>query len=123
MISGIHYNYSLSEETIQKLYDNFPQEISYKNFKNMLYLKIVRNYIRYKWLIIYLTGTTPSANKTFTEECLEFMDHRDLDGDYYSNEGSSIRNSRFGYKNLVQLYPRYENVKEFTEDISDYIEK
>ena len=40
MISGIHYNFSFKEETIQKLYKNTDKTTSYQDFKNQIYLKI-----------------------------------------------------------------------------------
>lgn len=124
MISGIHYNFSINEETLQKLYSNFKnKEISYKNFKNEIYLKITRNYLRLKWLIIYLTGATPAAHKTFTPECIELMENFDGIDSFYSEKGASFRNSNIGYKNLLPLYPRYDNVQNFVNDVNSFIEE
>lgn len=124
MISGIHYNFSIDEKTIQKLYSNYEKEdISYKNFKNEIYLKITRNYLRLKWLIIYLTGATPSAHKTFTKECIDLMKNFDGIDSFYSKEGVSFRNSSIGYKNLLALYPRYDNIRNFINDVKSFIEE
>ncbi len=123
MISGIHYNFSLNEETIKKLYSKHEKDISYKNFKNEIYLKITRNYLRLKWFIIYLTGATPAAHKTFTKECTSLMEKQDNEGNYYSEEGISFRNSRIGYKNLVALYPRYDKINNFVKDVNSYIDE
>lgn len=123
MISGIHYNYSLDEETIKKLYSKVNKDISYKNFKNEIYLKITRNYLRLKWFLIYLTGATPAAHKTFTEESINLMEKQDNMDSYYSNNGVSFRNSRMGYKNLVSLYPRYDNINNFVNDVNSYIDE
>ncbi|RAP44884.1 MAG: glutamate--cysteine ligase [Methanosphaera sp. rholeuAM6] len=121
MISGIHYNFSFSEETLKKLHRQLAPEKSYKNFKNEAYLKVVRNYNRYKWFIIYITGASISAHKTFTQECLDLMHLEDGHGSHYSNQGPSYRNSRIGYKNLEALYPRYDSVEHFCEDVNGYI--
>lgn len=123
MISGIHYNFSINEETLQKLYSNYNNNVSYKNFKNEIYLKITRNYLRLRWLIIYLTGATPSAHKTFTKECIKLMENFDGIDSYYSKEGASFRNSKIGYKNLLALYPHYDNILKFTSDVNNYIEE
>lgn len=123
MISGIHYNYSLNEDTIHKLHNHLDKNRSYKNFKNEVYLKISRNYLRYKWFIIYITGASIAAHNTFTKECLEIMPLNDRHGSYYSNTGVSYRNSKIGYKNLVKLYPRYDSVKHFCEDVKGYVAK
>ncbi len=123
MISGIHYNYSLNDDIIEKLYKSYPGDITYKNFKNEIYLKITRNYLRYKWLIIYLTGSTVAAHKTFTNECINLMHLDDNKGSKYSNQGASYRNSHIGYKNLEPLYPRYDSTKHFAEDVNEYIKE
>lgn len=121
MISGIHFNFSFAEETLRKLYQNERKE-TFEEFKNEVYLKIARNYIRYCWLVIYLTGSSISCHNTFTEDCINLMDKKDKYGSYYSTKGTSLRNGSCGYKNLKKLYPRYNSVDEFAEDVSSYIE-
>lgn len=121
MISGIHYNFSFNEKIIEKLYNNYPEKITYKEFKNKLYLKIVRNYLRYKWLVIYLTGCSVGAHKTFTTECTNLMNKKDNNNSYYSTEGVSFRNASCGYKNTVALYPRYDNTENFIKDVNKFI--
>ena len=123
MISGIHYNYSLSDHTLDKLHKNLAPHEKYRNFKNSIYLKIVRNYNRYKWFLIYLTGASIAAHRTFTKECLEIMPLEDEYESRYSSTGPSYRNSRIGYKNLEHLYPRYDTVEHFIEDVKHYIEE
>lgn len=123
MISGIHYNFSFNEETLQKLHKRYAPEESYKNFKNEVYLKLVRNYTRYKWFIIYITGASISAHKTFTKECLNLMHLDDGHDSFYSNQGPSYRNSHIGYKNLEELYPRYDSIENFCEDVNNFIEE
>ena len=54
LISGIHYNFSFDESIIEKLYEDSKRKLSYKEFKNSIYLKVARNYLRYRWLIVYL---------------------------------------------------------------------
>ena len=128
MISGIHFNFSFKEDMIRKLFlfhkenDDF-KGISYKEFKDKLYLKISRNYIRYVWLIIYLTGCSVAAHDTFTEECRNLMENTDNRGSVYSLKGPSFRNASCGYKNLHSLYPNYDSVKEFTRDIQSFIDE
>ena len=121
MISGIHFNFSFAEETLRKLYQN-DRKGTFEEFKNEAYLKIARNYIRYCWLVIYLTGSSVSCHDTFTDDCIRLMDKKDKFGSYYSTKGASLRNGSCGYKNLKKLYPNYNSVEEFTKDISSYIE-
>lgn len=132
LISGIHFNFSFEEELIRKLYDNIilnddeslcsDSRLSYKDFKDNLYLKITRNYIRYVWLIIYLTGCSVAAHNSFTPECTKLMEKSDNKGSFYSDKGPSFRNASCGYKNLEHLYPDYNSVKGFTDSVQSYID-
>ena len=131
LISGIHFNFSFNDELIEKLYENIDlsevekdknSKISYQEFKNMVYLKISRNYIRHVWLIIYLTGCSVAAHNTFTPECTDLMECNDDYGGVYSERGPSFRNASCGYKNLERLYPNYSSVDAFTSDVQSFID-
>ncbi|WP_295721947.1 glutamate--cysteine ligase [uncultured Methanobrevibacter sp.] len=121
MISGVHFNFSFSDYLIDRLFENEVEDISYKEFKNNIYLKITRNYIRYCWLIIYLTGASIGSHKTFSPECIHLMDKKDEYGSYYSTRGPSFRNASCGYKNIKDLFPSYDSVREFVKDLQEFI--
>ena len=122
MISGVHFNFSFTDEFLEKLHSMVSPDLSFQEFKNNVYLKIARNYLRYCWLIIYLTGCSIGSHKTFSNDCIHLMDAKDDYGSYYSTKGPSFRNASCGYKNLMELYPSYDSVEEFTEDIEGFIE-
>ena len=69
LISGIHYNYSFNEEIIRKLYESSDKELTYKEYKNSIYLKVARNYLRYRWIIVYLLGAAPVIHESFLNGC------------------------------------------------------
>ena len=123
MISGVHFNFSFSDNFLKKLYSLEKSNATFKEFKNDIYLKIARNYLRYCWLIIYLTGCSIGSHQTFSHDCIHLMDARDNFGSYYSTRGPSFRNASCGYKNLKELYPSYDSVEEFVADINRYIEE
>ena len=122
MISGVHFNFSFSDEFIEKLYGISESEMSFKHFKDEIYLKITRNYLRYCWLIIYLTGCSIGSHDSFSKDCIHLMDEMDVYGSHYSTRGPSLRNSSCGYKNLKNLYPGYSSVDEFVRDVRSYID-
>lgn len=122
MISGVHFNFSFSDTFLKKLYALINPFLTFKDFKNAIYLKISRNYIRYCWLIIYLTGCSIGSHKTFSNECIHLMDAQDGYGSYYSTKGPSFRNASCGYKNLNELYPSYNNIEEFVCDVNKFID-
>lgn len=122
MISGVHFNFSFSDEFLKNLHSLESPELPFQEFKNNVYLKITRNYLRYCWLIIYLTGCSIGSHKTFSNDCIHLMDAQDEFGSYYSTKGPSFRNASCGYKNLIELYPSYASLGEFTSDIDSFIE-
>mgnify|MGYP002734630076 CR=1 FL=1 len=121
MISGVHFNFSFDEDVLRKLQKISKSDLSFKEFRNDVYLKIARNYLRHCWLIIYLTGCSIGTHSTFTKECIHLMDATDDYGSFYSTKGPSFRNSSCGYKNLKKLYPSYASVDEFVRDINGFI--
>lgn len=120
LISGIHYNFSFDENIIEKLYENSTKEISYKEFKNNIYLKVARNYLRYRWIVVYLLGAAPVVHESFIDDCKCPLDKISKKG--YSSLGAiSHRNGKCGYKNKIDLFPSYNSINEYLESIDKYI--
>ncbi len=122
MISGIHFNFSFNIDVLKRFYENLDYSMTYKEFQNQIYLKIVRNYIRLTWFIIYITGCSVALHESFTCECIKLTDLEGLDGCFYATKAISLRNSQCGYKNKEELYPNYESVDSFLESIENFIE-
>ena len=120
LISGIHYNFSFDESIIEKLYEDSEKKLSYKEFKNSTYLKVARNYLRYRWLIVYLFGASPVVHESFIDGCKCPL--KEINNNEYSSVGAiSHRNGKCGYKNKVDLFPSYNSVNEYLESIDGYI--
>lgn len=56
MVSGIHFNFEYDQALIQQLYDEQSEVTDCKQFKTKVYMKVARNFLRYRWLITYLLG-------------------------------------------------------------------
>lgn len=120
LISGIHYNFSFDEDIIKKLYENSDKNDSYKIFKNSIYLKVARNYLRYRWIIVYLLGAAPIVHGSFiTENKCPLM--KLTKNGYSSNGAISHRNGKCGYKNKVDLFPSYKTVEDYIGSINGYL--
>ena len=120
LISGIHYNFSLSDEVLNKLYENSSKEEDYKTFKDNLYLKISRNYLRYRWLLIYLLGSTGVVHYSYKGECLKKLNN--ITDEAYSCDGIvSYRNSDCGYGNRTTLFADYTSTKDYVDSIKRFI--
>jgi len=92
MISGIHYNFSYSEALIEKLHKASGKKVDYQDFKNDLYMLAARNYLRYHWFLVFIQGKTPVAV------------------DIAEPEARSLRNSKYGYQNKVDLNLAYDSL-------------
>ncbi|HGM1460820.1 TPA: bifunctional glutamate--cysteine ligase GshA/glutathione synthetase GshB [Clostridioides difficile] len=122
LLSGIHYNFSFNEKLIKKLYENSDKSLGYKDFKNKIYLKVSRNYLRYRWLLIYLLGGTGAVHETYIEDCVRQLEEVGQGG--FSNEGAlSYRNSECGYTNKHELFPSYNSVEEYVSSLEQFIKE
>lgn len=120
LISGIHYNFSLNDDVLNKLYENSSKKEDFKTFKDNLYLKIVRNYLRYRWLLIYLLGSTGVVHSSYKGECLKKLDN--IAYEAYSCEGIvSYRNSDCGYGNRITLFADYTSTREYVNSVKRFI--
>lgn len=120
LISGIHYNFSFDENIIERLYENSNKDVLYKEFKNSIYLKVARNYLRYRWIIVYLLGAAPLVHESFIDDCKCPL--KKVTKSSYSSLGAiSHRNGKCGYKNKIDLFPSYNSVNDYLDSINKYI--
>lgn len=120
LVSGVHYNFSFDEDLLKELYSLLKPNIDFKTFKDEIYFKIGRNLLKYKWLLIYLTGASPVFHKSYKGACKKAVKKIGRD-DYYFKGVNSLRNSECGYKNLEDFYVSYNNVNEYVNDIRNLI--
>lgn len=129
LISGIHYNFSFKEEFIEKLYNSNIEDkyfsshkSDYKEFKNSIYLRISRNYLRYRWLLIYLLGGTATLHESYVGKCFK-NSLKEIANESFSSDGAlSYRNGECGYKNKIDLFPNYNSVLEYVESLQKFID-
>lgn len=111
LYSGIHFNFSFSEQLIKSLYGGSG---SYKDFKNALYFRLLKQVFRYSWLLVLLTAASPVYDLS-------------LDGDGLAGSGfdgcSSRRNSNKGYWNQFLPILDYTDLHTYIQSVNDYINK
>ncbi len=115
-IAGIHYNFSLSEAFWKKYHQLYASTDSLQAFTSAQYLGLVRNSLRYSWLLPLLFGASPAVCDSFfkTETpMLKKWDSSTLIGRY----ATSLRLSDLGYHNTAQsLVPiSYNTFEEFLQ--------
>lgn len=121
LLSGVHYNFSFDEEFLGKLYEALNSKEDYKDFKDSLYLKAARNILKYRWLLIYLTGASPVFNKTYVDKCVSLSSHLDEESHYFPNM-NSLRNSVCGYRNDKPYYVSFHSMEEYVRDLHSLVQ-
>ncbi len=113
-IAGAHYNWSLPAEFWQTLQSCCGSHQS--DFVSARYFGLIRNFLRYGWLIPYLFGASPAI-------CESFLQGRSSDlpelvkGTRYGPFATSLRMSDLGYQNRAQANLRVSvnSLAEYTQ--------
>lgn len=111
-ISGLHFNFGLHAKFIEQAYHALQPEQTQKEFQDDLYLKMARNILKYQWLIVYLFGNSPLTDQSFYREATDGFDH----------PVRSIRNSRYGYHNSMDVRISYDSLEAYHNSLSENIE-
>lgn len=118
-ISGIHYNFSFEKSFWDMEYKKRKDKSqSIRDFIDESYFNIIRNFIRYNWLNIYLFGATPAADKSFFYQNPRKLKKLGKDT-FYGEYATSLRMSEFGYHNEVHEGMRipFNSLKNFLENL------
>ncbi|MCP4159057.1 MAG: glutamate--cysteine ligase [Deltaproteobacteria bacterium] len=124
MVSGIHYNFSFQDEFWEKLFKKFDIENGKQIFKNETYVSLVRNVLRYRWLLIYLFGASPVADESYYS-VIKQKGSNCTAGNFSActQKATSLRMSRFGYDNSSQnmFSVSYNSLDEYIRDIKSIL--
>ena len=98
-IAGLHYNFSFDDGIWDLL--GFPGSNASAR-RSAGYISLIRNFMRYSWLLMYLFGATPALSRDFLQDGesngLEALDDKTLFLPY----ATSLRMSDLGYQNKAQ---------------------
>ncbi len=92
-LSGVHYNFSFSRELLNGLFPDLD--------RSSAYLHIVRNYLRYGWIVTYLFGSTPVVDSSYfgkKPKDLKMLAPQTIGGEF----ATSLRMSHYGYYSKLQ---------------------
>ena len=111
-ISGIHYNFSVSDAVFESL------GVRDQEARTAAYFGLIRNFRRYSWLLIYLFGASPAICKSFgTAEAtgLQSLD----DGSLHLPHATSLRMGPLGYQSDAQrqLHVSYNSLPDYATSI------
>ncbi|MBT8120001.1 MAG: glutamate--cysteine ligase [Gammaproteobacteria bacterium] len=120
VIAGVHFNYSFSEEfwqLYQKLLNN---DEPMQDFISEQYMGLVRNLLRYGWLVPYLFGASPAVCKSFLNGKRTIL-HEFNENTYYEPYATSLRLGDIGYQNnkedLAGIKACYDSLDAYAESL------
>ena len=64
-ISGIHYNFSFSDNFFKIIHEELNNSLELQKLQDSLYLGLARNFRRYSWLYFLLFGSSPAVSNSF----------------------------------------------------------
>ena len=107
---GVHLNVSINDGVLKTVWQAVQSQYdSYADFVNYLYIKIAQGFDYYRWLITYLFGNSPIAEKNFFKP----------DEDQPQREVRSIRSSNYGLTSDVTH--NYRSVPDYVKNIEKNI--
>ncbi len=102
---GAHINLSIDPHIIKLADDNLSDEFDSKmDIQNYLYAKLAQGFLRYRWLITYLFGASPIAEKNYFDK-----------GDGPKHAVRSLRQSPYGFGN--KFTGDYTNINRYVDRI------
>jgi glutamate--cysteine ligase len=108
-ICGVHYNFSLTDAFWDVLYAKFGGKTKQtrQDFVNEINMNLVRNFIRWRWLFVFLFGASPYKDESY--KCRLMAKDRD--------NTISLRSSRCGYSNPAKLPITYNSFRRHLQDL------
>jgi glutamate--cysteine ligase len=101
IIAGIHYNFSLPDNFWLRFQEQQGNTETLQSFRSSSYFKMIRNFRRHSWLLLYLFGASPALDDSFLKgkahKLQTLHDHT-----LYLPYATSLRMSDLGYSNKVQ---------------------
>lgn len=124
-IAGVHYNFSFPIE-FWKAWAGVEDAESGKEKISEGYLRLIRNYYRFGWVIPYLFGASPAICGSFLKNRETSLNFNKTEcGTYYLPYATSLRMSDLGYTNKSQsdLNITFNHLDEYVENLKKAIHK
>jgi glutamate--cysteine ligase len=121
LIAGVHFNYSLPETFWPAYRSVLGGDDSAREFRSEHYLRMIRNFRRMGWIVLYLFGSSPAVCKSFAGPAAKLPS---LNADtWYEPWATSLRMSDLGYsnKNQSRINISLNSVDEYIRDLSNAI--
>ena len=111
--SGIHVNYSFSEELLRTNFE-LQEETDYQEYKNRFYLELAQKMVVYGWLLVAVTAASPILDSSFVEKGI-------YNQDVFTGM-ASVRCGEMGYWNEFAPILDYNNISSYADSIRKYVD-
>ncbi|MCK4710887.1 MAG: glutamate--cysteine ligase [Gammaproteobacteria bacterium] len=101
VIAGVHFNYSFSDEFWKQYQVLINNSDDLQHFISEQYMGVVRNLLRYGWLVPYFFGASPAVCKSFLKGKKTLLQEFN-DNTYYEPYATSLRMGDIGYQNTKE---------------------
>lgn len=119
LISGIHFNFSFSNKLMEALHKQTDKSTSYHDFINDQYFHVTRNYLHFGWLVTYLFGCSPLADKSYFSGKIPKGFVKLDKNTYLKEDATSLRMSVYGYYNKTKCQHTIslDNIHDYIKDL------
>lgn len=111
--SGIHVNYSFSEELLEADF-LYQKETDYQEYKNRFYLELAQKMASYGWLLVAVTAASPLLDSSFVEKGI-------YDQDVFTGM-ASVQCGEMGYWNEFAPILDYHTISAYADSIRKYVD-
>ena len=120
VIAGVHFNYSFSDVFWQRYQQLLDNNENLQDFISDQYMGVVRNLLRYGWLVPYLFGASPAVCKSFLNGKRTILQEFNSNT-YYEPYATSLRLGDIGYQNnkedLAGIKACYDSLEAYVESM------
>lgn len=115
-ISGLHYNFSMSDSFWEPYRALRGAEEPLQDFRTAQYMRLIRNFHRWAWLLIYLFGASPAACRCFVTGRAHGLEPLDRDS-LHLPHATCLRMGDLGYRSEAQnaLFVCYDDLDAYVE--------
>jgi glutamate--cysteine ligase len=103
VIAGVHYNFSFPDVFWESWAKVHQSPLTGKDAQSAGYMGLIRNYLRFGWVIPYLFGASPALCKSFLQGKKTAFEFKEAcSGTVYLPYATSLRMSDLGYTSSAQ---------------------
>ncbi len=120
VIAGVHFNYSFSDGFWAMYQDIEKDRLQRQDFISNQYMCLLRNMLRYGWLIPYLFGASPAVCKSFLHGKPSMLSSFN-ENTAYEPYATSLRMGDIGYtnnkENMAGIKANYDSLNAYIESL------